>query len=89
MTFSPTGYWANFTYVSKPLDGGTQYRGYDPRPILRWTEDGDPVVADEAGKLLTVKQYLAAETPASDDTDVWSGHYSVDVRPQFNPEEAA
>lgn len=48
MSHSPTGYWAHYT-IQLPADRAEQVY-----PVLRWDDDGRPVISNYGGHLVTV-----------------------------------
>ena len=65
--FSPTGYFAHIT-VDSWLDRKLQHRYVDEsRPVLHWNEDGEPVICNPWGELVTPDEYIAEMSKHDDD----------------------
>ena len=78
MTFSPTGYWAHFSlrYQDHGDPKPTTLETERPRPVLHWNSDGQPVISDEDGRLVTPAQYVARWTEPQPDS-VHTGTFEI------------
>jgi hypothetical protein len=79
--FSPTGYWAHL-YIRTRAGVFVGYRSVTPaKPILYWNDSGEPVIADEAGRLVTPAQYAADHAEEVEVREGYIGHSGFTVQP--------